>query len=62
MANVDPSQGYKGITAFVVEKGNPGLQVGKKEDKVKPFSLFIYKNSFCFSSWELEQVALVKSI
>jgi len=26
--------GYKGITAFVVEKGTPGLSVGKKEDKL----------------------------
>jgi len=34
MANIDHSQGYKGITAFLVEKGNPGLQVGKKEDKL----------------------------
>jgi short-chain 2-methylacyl-CoA dehydrogenase len=34
MANVDPSKGYKGITAFIVDKGNPGLIVGKKEDKL----------------------------
>lgn len=34
MANTDPSKGYKGITAFVVEKSNPGLIVGKKEDKL----------------------------
>ena len=33
-ANVDPSQGYKGITAFLVEKGMPGFSVGKKEDKL----------------------------
>jgi alkylation response protein AidB-like acyl-CoA dehydrogenase len=33
-ANVDPSQGYKGITAFVVERGFPGFSVGKKEDKL----------------------------
>jgi len=33
-ANIDHSQGYKGITAFLVEKSNPGLQVGKKEDKL----------------------------
>ncbi len=26
--------GYKGITAFVVEKGTPGLSTGKKEDKL----------------------------
>lgn len=33
-ANVDPSQGYKGITAFVVEKDSPGFKVGKKEEKL----------------------------
>jgi alkylation response protein AidB-like acyl-CoA dehydrogenase len=33
-ANVDPSQGYKGITAFIVEKGFDGFTVGKKEDKL----------------------------
>jgi butyryl-CoA dehydrogenase/short/branched chain acyl-CoA dehydrogenase len=34
MATVDPSKGYKGITAFVVERTFPGFQVGKKEDKL----------------------------
>ncbi|KAJ9452193.1 putative short/branched chain specific acyl-CoA dehydrogenase [Diplonema papillatum] len=34
MANVDPSKGYKGITCFVVSKDNPGLKVGKKENKL----------------------------
>lgn len=33
-ANVDPSQGYKGITAFVVERDFPGFSVGKKEEKL----------------------------
>jgi len=33
-ANVDPDAGYKGITAFLVEKGAEGLTVGKKEDKL----------------------------
>lgn len=33
-ANVDPSKGYRGITAFIVEKDNPGLKIGKKEDKL----------------------------
>ncbi|CAJ1347752.1 unnamed protein product [Effrenium voratum] len=33
-ANADPSKAHRGITAFVVEKGNPGLQIGKKEDKL----------------------------
>ncbi len=33
-ANVDPSRGYKGITAFVVERDFPGFSVGKKEDKL----------------------------
>src|SRR5258708_33244733 len=33
-ATVDPSGGYKGITAFIVEKSFPGFSVGKKEDKL----------------------------
>lgn len=33
-ANVDPSKGYKGITAFLVEKGFSGFKIGKKEDKL----------------------------
>src|SRR5262249_14858063 len=33
-ATVDPAAGYKGITAFIVEKEFPGFTVGKKEDKL----------------------------
>jgi alkylation response protein AidB-like acyl-CoA dehydrogenase len=33
-ATVDPSAGYKGITAFIVEKQFEGFSVGKKEDKL----------------------------
>jgi alkylation response protein AidB-like acyl-CoA dehydrogenase len=33
-ANVDPSQGYRGITAFIVDRDNAGFSVGKKEDKL----------------------------
>lgn len=33
-ANMNPAVGYKGITAFVVEKGFKGFSVGKKEDKL----------------------------
>jgi len=33
-ANANPAAGYKGITAFVVERDFPGFQVGKKEDKL----------------------------
>ena len=33
-ANVNPEAGYRGITAFLVERGFPGLTVGKKEDKL----------------------------
>jgi len=33
-ANANPSAGYKGITAFVVERGFPGFAVGKKEAKL----------------------------
>ena len=33
-ANVDFARGYKGITAFVVERGCKGFAVGKREDKL----------------------------
>ncbi len=33
-ANIDPAQGYRGITAFLIEKDFPGFSVGKKEDKL----------------------------
>lgn len=33
-ATIDPDAGYKGITAFIVEKGFEGFSVGKKEDKL----------------------------
>src|ERR1700761_7148653 len=34
LATIDPGAGYKGITAFLVEKGHEGFTVGKKEDKL----------------------------
>ena len=33
-ANVNPEIGYKGITAFVVERGTAGFSIGKKEVKL----------------------------
>jgi len=33
-ANVNPDAGYRGITAFLVERGFQGFTVGKKEDKL----------------------------
>src|SRR5579864_2571255 len=33
-ATIDPGAGYKGITAFLVEKNFSGFSVGKKEDKL----------------------------
>jgi alkylation response protein AidB-like acyl-CoA dehydrogenase len=33
-ANINPEAGYRGITAFVVERGAKGFTVGKKEDKL----------------------------
>jgi alkylation response protein AidB-like acyl-CoA dehydrogenase len=33
-ATVDPQAGYKGITAFILERGMAGFQVAKKEDKL----------------------------
>jgi alkylation response protein AidB-like acyl-CoA dehydrogenase len=34
LANAKPEAGYRGITAFVVERGFPGFVVGRKEDKL----------------------------
>ncbi len=34
MAKTDPQAGRHGITAFLVERGTPGLRIGKKEDKL----------------------------
>ncbi len=33
-ATLNPDAGYRGITAFLVERGAPGFTVGKKEDKL----------------------------
>ncbi|MBW4045939.1 MAG: acyl-CoA dehydrogenase [Acidobacteria bacterium] len=33
-ATLDAAAGYKGITAFLVDKNTPGLTIGKKEDKL----------------------------
>jgi alkylation response protein AidB-like acyl-CoA dehydrogenase len=33
-ATMDPDAGYRGITAFLVERDSPGFTVGKKEDKL----------------------------
>src|SRR5437879_4504130 len=33
-ANANPEAGYKGITAFLIEREFPGFKVGKKEDKL----------------------------
>jgi alkylation response protein AidB-like acyl-CoA dehydrogenase len=34
MANINPDAGYKGITAFVVERGMEGFSISKKENKL----------------------------
>jgi len=34
MAKTDPTKGVKGISAFIVEKGTPGLKMGIEEDKL----------------------------
>ena len=34
LANAKPEAGYRGITAFIVERGFPGFTVGRKEDKL----------------------------
>jgi alkylation response protein AidB-like acyl-CoA dehydrogenase len=50
-ANVDPSLGYKGITAFIVERTFAGFSVGKKEQK-----LGIRASSTCELSFENVEV------
>jgi alkylation response protein AidB-like acyl-CoA dehydrogenase len=34
VARTDPEKGAKGISAFIVERGDPGFSVGAKEDKL----------------------------
>ncbi len=34
LANANPEAGHRGITAFLIEHDRPGLQIGKKEDKL----------------------------
>jgi len=34
IANLDPSRGTRGLTAFIVEKGMPGFEFGKDEEKM----------------------------
>jgi butyryl-CoA dehydrogenase/short/branched chain acyl-CoA dehydrogenase len=56
-ATLDPSAGYKGITAFLVEKGTPGFTVGRKEDK-----LGIRASSTCeliFDNCEVAEASLL---
>jgi butyryl-CoA dehydrogenase/short/branched chain acyl-CoA dehydrogenase len=33
-ATIDPGAGYKGITAFLMERDTPGFTIGRKEDKL----------------------------
>lgn len=46
-ANLDPAKGYRGITAFLVEKGTPGFSIAKKEKK-----LGIRASSTCVLSFD----------
>ncbi|RWA06474.1 hypothetical protein EKO27_g8633 [Xylaria grammica] len=46
-ANLDPSKGYRGITAFIVEKGTKGFEIAKKEKK-----LGIKASSTCVLSFD----------
>ncbi|KAG5913426.1 hypothetical protein E4U42_001185 [Claviceps africana] len=46
-ANLDPSQGHRGITAFLVEKSTPGFSIAKKEKK-----LGIRASSTCVLSFD----------
>jgi butyryl-CoA dehydrogenase/short/branched chain acyl-CoA dehydrogenase len=56
-ATLDPGAGYRGITAFLVEKGTAGFTVGRKEDK-----LGIRASSTCeliFDGCEVSQESLL---
>ncbi|MBV8552455.1 MAG: acyl-CoA dehydrogenase [Acidobacteriaceae bacterium] len=33
-ATVDPAAGYRGITCFLIERGAPGFEIGRKENKL----------------------------
>jgi alkylation response protein AidB-like acyl-CoA dehydrogenase len=33
-ATIDPNEGHRGVTAFLVERGIPGFTIGRKEDKL----------------------------
>jgi butyryl-CoA dehydrogenase/short/branched chain acyl-CoA dehydrogenase len=33
-ATVDPAQGYRGVTAFLIDRDDPGFTVGKRESKL----------------------------
>ena len=33
-ATINPEAGYRGITAFLIDRGTPGFTIGKKEDKL----------------------------
>ncbi len=39
IANVDPARGTRGLTAFILEKGMPGFEFGKNEEKMAYKSL-----------------------
>lgn len=52
-ANLDPSKGYKGITAFIVEKGAKGFSIAKKEKK-----LGIRASSTCVLNFDDVEVPL----
>ncbi|KAI9843742.1 MAG: hypothetical protein M1838_002485 [Thelocarpon superellum] len=52
-ANLDPSKGYKGITALIVEKGTKGFSIAKKEKK-----LGIRASSTCVLNFDDMEVPL----
>jgi alkylation response protein AidB-like acyl-CoA dehydrogenase len=59
-ATVDPAEGYRGVTAFLVERNAPGFTVGRKEDK-----LGIRASSTCeliFEDCRISQTAVLGEI
>jgi butyryl-CoA dehydrogenase len=60
IAVTDPEKGYKGHTAFLVEKGTPGFAPGKREDKMGIRSSVT--NELLFDNCEVPEENIVGSL
>jgi len=57
IAVTDPEKGYKGHTAFLVEKGTPGFTAGKREDKMGVRSSVT--NELIFDGCEVPETSII---